>query len=34
MIEFGVSTAYETMKRVLMHRPGEELQKVTDDTLE
>ena len=34
MIEFGVATAYGTMKRVLMHRPGEELQKVTDDTLE
>ena len=34
MIEFGVATAYGTMKRVLMQRPGEELQKVTDDTLE
>ena len=34
MIEFGVATAYGTMKRALMHRPGEELQKVTDDTLE
>jgi arginine deiminase len=33
MKQFGVATAYGTMKRVLMHRPGEELQKVTDDTL-
>tara|TARA_Y100000590_G_scaffold399306_2_gene482420 strand:- start:8028 stop:8966 length:939 start_codon:yes stop_codon:yes gene_type:complete len=30
---FGVKLAYGTLERVLMHRPGEELLKVTEDTL-
>ncbi len=30
---FGVTSAYGLLERVLMHRPGEELLKVTDDTL-
>jgi N-dimethylarginine dimethylaminohydrolase len=30
---FGVRTAYGTLARVLMHRPGPELQKVTPETL-
>ena len=34
MSGFGVSNAYGDLKRVLMHRPGEELDLVTEHTLE
>jgi hypothetical protein len=30
---FGVRTAYGTLERVIVHRPGRELDKVTPDTL-
>ena len=33
MSGFGVRTAYGTLERVLMHRPGPEIDKVTPDTL-
>ena len=33
MTGFGVRTAYGTLERVLVHRPGPELDKVTPDTL-
>ena len=33
MSGFGVKTAYGDLKRVIMHRPGAELKKVTDQTL-
>ena len=33
MSGFGVKTAYGDLKRVIMHRPGVELNKVTDQTL-
>jgi N-dimethylarginine dimethylaminohydrolase len=33
MSDFGVSTAYGSLRRVLMHRPGPELDVVTDKTL-
>ena len=31
---FGVSNAYGTLRRVLMHRPGAELDFVSDRTIE
>ena len=34
MTGFGVNNAYGDLKRVLMHRPGEELDLVTEHTLE
>lgn len=33
MTRYGVRTAYGTLERVLMHRPGAELRKVTKETL-
>lgn len=33
MTRYGVRTAYGSLERVLMHRPGAELRKVTDQTL-
>jgi len=32
--KFGVPNAYGTLKRVIMHRPGAELERVTEETLE
>lgn len=34
MKDFGVPSAFESLKRVLMHRPGIELRRVTSNTLE
>ena len=34
MSGFGVLNAYSDLKKVLMHRPGEELELVTEHTLE
>ena len=33
MSAFGVRTAYGSLERVIVHRPGPELDKVTPDTL-
>ena len=33
MTGYGVRNAYGTLRRVLLHRPGQELDKVTDETL-